>query len=138
MSNSNGNHSEDNVYPLSNYGFKVIEKPSKSSFWKLLSWRNLLIILLVMMVISSTILGLQYKKYANLQTKEAYVISAAINLIEDNMFLKYGVFPKEVGLADLRSDWINSPNYETAKAYFEALEDKYEILDTENESKPAV
>ena len=106
-----------------------VSKPKKS-YWDFFTWKNIFIICLVMAVISTSITALQYKKYGEIIAEEAYVISVSINLMEENMLLKYEVFPQEIeSLAELRTTWIDNPCHETAMAYYDALKDALDYIE---------
>ena len=107
-----------------------ISKPKKS-IWDFLTWKNIIIICLVMAVISVSITALQYKKYGEIIAEEAYVVSVSINLMEENMLLKYEIFPQEIeSLAELRTAWIDNPCHETAMNYYNALNEALDSIET--------
>lgn len=94
----------------------------------------LIIVMLAIMLIINAIQSYQYKEYAEVIEKEAYVISVSINLLEDTLMFKHGILPEDIGLEELRSAWISDPCYETAISYYTALKDALEYF--ENTSIP--
>lgn len=85
-----------------------------------ISQKHIIAFLLLIIVMMSGLMLLQNQK-AKLKEHEAYVLSVLIDLQEDHLFLKYGVRPNEIGLEDLRSEWVDNPCYETAINYSDAL-----------------
>ena len=85
-----------------------------------------MILILLMM---SFIQIYQYKQLGEALEQNAYTLSVSINLMEDNLLLKHGFFPKDIGFDDLRSAWISTPCYETAITYHDALQNALEYLD---------
>lgn len=91
---------------------------------------------LILMLIMGGIYHFQYRQYAKTLEQQAYVISTAILLYEENLVYGYGVLPEDVGLGDFREAWIDDPCYDTAFAYYEALQDLFEYF--ENDSPPHI
>jgi hypothetical protein len=70
----------------------------------------------------------QSYQYSICLQEEAFVLSLNINVLEENLLLEYGLFPEDVGLDELRSEWYFNPCYETAMEYFDGLFTVYECL----------
>lgn len=110
------------------------EAPTPVSFFKRrISWQSFIIVMLVLMLIMSSIQVYQYREYGKALEKEAYVVSVAINLLEDNLMFKYGVLPEDLGFEKLRSAWIEDPCYETSMAYYNALNDALDFFEHDND-----
>lgn len=82
----------------------------------------LAIFLLIIALIVNSIAIQQCNRYSKVLEQRAYVLSVSINLLEEELLLKYKVLPEDLGFGDLRSTWISDPCYETSMSYYEALE----------------
>lgn len=109
-----------------NIQYKKFERPFRRKGIPLYA---VVIVILSVMLITSIIQIYQYKQYSNIVEQKAYMLSVTINLLEDNLMMKYGAFPQEIGFEKLRSAWIDNPCYETALAYYEALSSFFEYYD---------
>ena len=94
------------------------------------------ILILIMVIAFQVIYMFQLKEKYELEKQEAYVISVLINAQENNLRMKYGLTPKEVGLAELRDAWISNPCSETAHAYSDALDQVLEYLSEQFSPRP--
>lgn len=101
----------------------------KSNTQTVIHFSKLRIVLAVLIIIMAAILLYQHHEYHEVVEHQAYVVSTAINVLEDRLLLKYGYLPKDVGLGELREAWINNPCYETSYSYYESLSDVLDYLD---------
>lgn len=101
-----------------------------------LHFEKILIGIIGLLVVLLCIQLNQQKNYSNLVEHRAYVLSSGIDLMEDNLLFKYGLFPQDIGLNDLRDNWIDDPCYETSILYYQALKEVLAYLSSETVSEP--
>ena len=90
--------------------------------------RSIIALLLTIILLMSIFIYFEHQK-SELAEQEAYLLSALITLQEDNLFLAYGLLPKDIGLQELKDAWTDSPCYETATKYSNALRTVLEKLE---------
>lgn len=97
-----------------------IEMQDTSGTVKTVSAKHVCIFLLAVILMMAALMVQQYQT-TKVMEEHAYTAAALICLQEEHLLLKYGLIPSQVGLSDLRDAWINTPCYETANMYTDAL-----------------
>ena len=90
---------------------------------------KLWIFLLVAIIVMQSVLLITEVQLGKKEEEKAYVTAVIIDLLEDQLLLKHGAFPDDVGLAEVRDAWIDNPSEETAEAYYQSLKSVLESLE---------
>lgn len=91
------------------------------------------IIATVIILLMGALTMYQNNELNKLKVYDAYLTCSLIDAQEDHLLLKYGLFPKDVGLGELEEAWEENPCEETSKAYSEALS---HVIDQLESKKP--
>lgn len=105
-----------------------------NSFRRRIQLDKFLIAMFIMITVFMALLMWQNNQKNKLEKQEAYLISVMINLQEENLLLEYGFLPRDVGLGEIRSAWVENPCYETARAYSDALKVVLDYLSGESKT----
>ena len=105
-----------------------------NSFRRRIQLDKFLIAMFIMITVFMALLMWQNNQKNKLEKKEAYLVSVMINLQEENLLLEYGFLPRDVGLGEIRSAWVENPCYETARAYSDALKVVLDYLSGESKT----
>lgn len=105
-----------------------------NSFRRRIPLDKFLIVMFIMITVFMALLMWQNNQKNELEKQEAYLVSVMINLQEENLLLEYGFLPRDVGLGEIRSAWVENPCYETAHAYSDALEAVLDYLSGESKT----
>lgn len=105
-----------------------------NSFRRRIPLDKFLIAMLIMITVFMALLMWQNNQKNELEKQEAYLVSVMINLQEENLLLEYGFLPRDVGLGEIRSAWVENPCYETAHTYSDALKAVLDYLSGESKT----